>query len=84
MNSFGLIFRVSLFGESHGPAIGVTIDGCPPGIAVKPDDFIADLKRRQSGSTGTTKRQETDRRNYKRDFQWFDNLCSNYFNHKKQ
>ncbi len=61
MNSFGVVFRVSLFGESHGPAIGVTIDGCPPGIAVKPDDFMADLKRRQSGSKGTTKRQETDR-----------------------
>ena len=61
MNSFGVIFRVSLFGESHGPAIGVIIDGCPPGLAVKPDDFMADLKRRQSGSKGTTKRQETDR-----------------------
>ncbi|MCX6321356.1 MAG: chorismate synthase [Bacteroidia bacterium] len=60
MNSFGVIFRVSLFGESHGPIIGVIIDGCPPGLAVKPDDFIADIKRRQSGSKGTTKRQEPD------------------------
>ena len=60
MNSFGVIFRVSLFGESHGPAIGVIIDGCPPGLDVKPDDFIADIKRRQSGSKGTTKRQEPD------------------------
>jgi chorismate synthase len=60
MNSFGVLFRVSLFGESHGPAIGVIIDGCPPGIPVNPDDFMADLKRRQSGSKGTTKRQETD------------------------
>jgi chorismate synthase len=60
MNSFGVVFRVSLFGESHGPAIGVVIDGCPPGIAIKPDDFFADLKRRQSGSKGTTKRQEPD------------------------
>jgi chorismate synthase len=60
MNSFGVVFRVSLFGESHGPAIGVTIDGCPPGICVKPDDFMADLLRRQSGSKGTTKRQEPD------------------------
>jgi chorismate synthase len=60
MNSFGIIFRVSLFGESHGPAIGVIIDGCPPGISVKPEDFLPDLKRRQSGGTGTTKRQEPD------------------------
>ena len=60
MNSFGVIFRVSLFGESHGPAIGAIIDGCPPGLAVKPDDFMADIKRRQSGSKGTTKRQEPD------------------------
>lgn len=60
MNSFGVVFRVSLFGESHGQAIGVIIDGCPPGIAIKTDDFIPDLKRRQSGSPGTTKRKEPD------------------------
>jgi len=60
MNSFGVIFRVTIFGESHGPAIGVVIDGCPPGIPVTPDDFINDLKRRQSGSRGTTKRREPD------------------------
>ena len=60
MNSFGVVFRVSLFGESHGPAIGVVIDGCPPGIAIKSDDFLPDLRRRQSGSKGTTKRQEPD------------------------
>ena len=60
MNSFGVVFRVSLFGESHGPAIGVVIDGCPPGIAIAPAEFMTDLKRRQSGSKGTTKRQEPD------------------------
>jgi chorismate synthase len=60
MNSFGVIFRVSLFGESHGQAIGVTVDGCPPGLPLRPGDFIPDLKRRQSGSKGTTKRQEPD------------------------
>src|SRR5450759_5710483 len=60
MNCFGVVFRVSLFGESHGPAVGVTIDGCPPGILISPDDFMADLKRRQSGSKGTTKRLESD------------------------
>lgn len=60
MNSYGIIFRVTLFGESHGPAIGVIIDGCPPGLPVKAEDFLPDLKRRQSGSVGTTKRQEPD------------------------
>jgi chorismate synthase len=60
MNSFGVLLRVSIFGESHGPATGVVIDGCPPGIAVKPDDFMQDLVRRQSGSAGTTKRREPD------------------------
>ena len=60
MNSFGIVFRVSLFGESHGPAIGVILDGCPPGIPLKPEDFLPDLRRRQSGSLGTTKRKEPD------------------------
>jgi chorismate synthase len=60
MNSFGKIFRVSVFGESHGPSIGVVIDGCPPGIPITPGDFIPDLTRRQSGSKGTTRRQEPD------------------------
>ena len=60
MNSYGVIFRVSIFGESHGPAIGINIDGCPPGIKIEPDDFTHDLRRRQSGSTGTTKRREPD------------------------
>lgn len=61
MNSFGNVLRVSLFGESHGNAIGVVIDGCPPGIPVSPDDFMSDLSRRQSGSRGTTNRREPDR-----------------------
>ncbi len=60
MNSFGVLFRVSIFGESHGHSIGVVIDGCPPGIAVRPEDFLDDLRRRQSGSRGTTARQEPD------------------------
>ncbi len=60
MNSFGTIFRVSVFGESHGPAIGVTIDGCPPGIKLSTSDFADDLRRRQSGSMGTTPRREPD------------------------
>ena len=60
MNSFGVIFRVTIFGESHGRSIGVVIDGCPPGISVRPEDFKPDLVRRQSGRKGTTKRQEPD------------------------
>jgi chorismate synthase len=60
MNSYGVIFRVSIFGESHGPAIGINIDGCPPGIKLHPGDFMDDLRRRQSGNTGTTKRREPD------------------------
>mgnify|MGYP005834805521 CR=1 FL=1 len=60
MNTFGRLFRVSLFGESHGDAIGVVIDGCPPGIAVNPDDFMEDLLRRKSGRKGTTPRIEED------------------------
>jgi chorismate synthase len=60
MNTFGTIFRVSVFGESHGPAIGVIIDGCTPGIPLKADDFTADLLRRKSGKKGTTPRIEGD------------------------
>jgi len=60
MNSYGVVFRVSLFGESHGNAIGVIVDGCPAGIPLKPDDFMDDLSRRQGGSKGTTNRRETD------------------------
>jgi chorismate synthase len=60
MNTFGTIFRVSIFGESHGEALGITVDGCPPGINLGPDDFSDDLKRRQSGRRGTTPRKEDD------------------------
>ncbi|MFO7616926.1 MAG: chorismate synthase [Bacteroidales bacterium] len=60
MNSFGTLFRVSLFGESHGPVVGVTIDGCPPGIALSESDFTGDIRRRQPGMPGTTPRVEKD------------------------
>lgn len=60
MNSFGIVLRVSIFGESHGPSVGVTVDGCPSGIPVAPDSFLEDLARRQSGSRGTTPRKEPD------------------------
>lgn len=60
MNSFGKNFKVSLFGESHGPKIGVVIDGTPAGIALSADDFTEDLLRRKSGKVGTTPRIEGD------------------------
>lgn len=60
MNSFGRIFRTTIFGESHGTAIGITIDGCPAGISVKPEDFETDLSRRKAGAKGTTPRKEED------------------------
>ena len=60
MNTFGTIFRVSLFGESHGPVVGVTIDGCPPGIKLTEEELMSDLDRRRSGARGTTQRLELD------------------------
>lgn len=60
MNSFGNIFRISIFGESHGPAIGITIDGCPPGIEFSESDMEHDIKRRMPGAAGTTPRREAD------------------------
>lgn len=60
MNSFGRLFRISIFGESHGIGLGVCIDGCPAGIALVEDDFIPDLTRRKSGAKGTTPRKESD------------------------
>lgn len=61
MNSFGTKFRISLFGESHGPAIGVVMDGIPAGVPLAQSDFAADLDRRRSGAAGTTPRRENDR-----------------------
>jgi chorismate synthase len=60
MNTFGRIFRISIFGESHGFGVGVVIDGCPPGIQLSTEDFMTDLNRRKSGAPGTTPRQEAD------------------------
>ena len=60
MNSTGTIYRVSIFGESHGQLVGVTLDGCPAGIPLKEEDFLPDLKRRQPGAAGTTPRIEKD------------------------
>jgi len=60
MNSFGRLFRVSVFGESHGAMVGVLIGGCPSGIALSEKDFSDDLLRRKSGTKGTTPRVEDD------------------------
>lgn len=60
MNSFGRIFRVSIFGESHGEKVGVVIDGCPAGMLIVEEDFTADLERRKAGAKGTTPRKEDD------------------------
>ncbi|MBQ3204774.1 MAG: chorismate synthase [Alistipes sp.] len=60
MNSWGQLFRVSLWGESHGEQVGVSIDGVPVGIALCTEDFEADLARRRAGSKGTTPRCESD------------------------
>ena len=60
MNTFGNNFRVSIFGESHGVRIGVTVDGVLPGIPLSEADFEADLARRKAGAPGTTPRIEAD------------------------
>ena len=61
-NTFGQLFRVTSFGESHGPAIGCVIDGCPPGLALAEADIQPDLDRRKPGtSRHTTQRREGDR-----------------------
>lgn len=61
MNSFGRIFKVSVFGESHGDCVGIVIDGIPAGLPLSPDDFNEDLLRRKGGmQKGTTPRKEDD------------------------
>lgn len=60
-NSFGHLFKISTFGESHGPAIGVVIDGCPPGLAIDESFIQAELDRRKPGQSKiTTQRKEDD------------------------
>ena len=60
-NTFGKLFSVTTFGESHGPAIGAIVDGCPPGMALSEADLQTDLDRRKPGqSRFTTQRRESD------------------------
>jgi len=61
LNSFGRIFRVNIFGESHGEGVGIIVDGCPAGLPLAAEDFLADLERRKGGmQKGTTPRKEDD------------------------
>lgn len=60
MNTFGRIFRIHIFGESHGETTGVLIDGCPAGIRLSPGDLTEDLAKRRPGAKGTTGRLEKD------------------------
>lgn len=60
-NAFGKLFRCMTFGESHGPAIGCVIDGCPPGLEITPEEIKRDLERRATGrSRHTSQRKEAD------------------------
>jgi chorismate synthase len=60
-NTFGTLLAVTTFGESHGPAIGCVIDGCPPGLAISPEEFRHDIERRATGkSRHTSQRHEAD------------------------
>jgi chorismate synthase len=61
-NTFGTLFTVTSFGESHGPALGAIVDGCPPGLSICEDDLMVDVERRRSGTSHhTSQRREPDR-----------------------
>jgi len=61
-NTYGRVFRVTTWGESHGPAVGAVIDGCPPGISLRPEDIQEELDRRRPGKGGgESPRREPDR-----------------------
>jgi chorismate synthase len=61
-NSFGNLFRITTWGESHGPAVGVVIDGCPAGLEISSEDIQSELDRRRPGQSRiTTQRKEPDR-----------------------
>jgi chorismate synthase len=61
-NTFGTLFRIATWGESHGPSIGVVVDGCPPSVAIDAAEIQAELDRRRPGQSDlTTQRSEADR-----------------------
>ncbi len=60
-NTFGTLFRVTTFGESHGVALGCIVDGCPPGLELDAEDIQSELERRRTGkSRHTSQRKESD------------------------
>src|SRR6476469_3168012 len=60
-NSFGQLFRITTFGESHGGGVGVVVDGCPPGLPISTEDIQKELDRRKPGQSSiTTPRKEED------------------------
>src|SRR5690625_5980747 len=62
VNTLGKLFTLTTFGESHGPALGAIVDGCPPGMSLSEEDLQRDLDRRKPGqSRYTTQRREADR-----------------------
>ena len=61
-NTFGQLFRVTTFGESHGGAVGCVVDGCPPGLRISAGDIQKDLDRRRPGQSKiTSPRKEEDK-----------------------
>ena len=60
MNSFGNIFKITLYGESHGKEIGIVVDGCPAGIPLSENDMLTDIERRKTGGYATSTRTESD------------------------
>ena len=61
-NTLGKVFTVTTFGESHGPALGAVVDGCPPGLALCEEDIQNDVEQRRSGTSRyTSQRREPDR-----------------------
>src|SRR3990170_7341559 len=61
MGSFGRLFKITIFGESHGESVGLNIDGCPAGLPLVVEDFLEDIERRKGGTQkGTTPRKEDD------------------------
>ena len=61
-NTIGVVFRVTTWGESHGPAVGAVVDGCPPGLELTAGDIQKELDRRRPGQlSSASARQEKDR-----------------------